>query len=344
MRFKLASVLFGSMLCAGCALVEDSAHNVVVAMRTPIAEHRESARNRRWAEAAWDSVCSAGPGAYTKDHVEGFKDGFAEYLFRGGDGESSLVAPLHYRQIKYQSPEGYAAIQDWFSGYRHGASAARASGARQWITGPSALQPDSPQALAAEFQSPPSIPQNFEIQRAESNPPKAERRGTGPSVLPPDPPRALTAESHSPLPIPQTFEIQRAELSPPKAERRVTGPSVLPPDPPRATAESHSPLPIPQKFESQRAKLSPPKIERGAPGPSALPPDPPRLPPPLLQNFETQRSEPGAPKTDIRVALRRPVATATTIGPRVRIGAISDSSSHAIPARVAIIRVTSQPN
>ena len=63
------------------------------------------------------------------DHAEGFKDGFAEYLFRGGDGESNLVAPLHYRQIKYQSPEGYAAIQDWFSGYRHGASAARASGA-----------------------------------------------------------------------------------------------------------------------------------------------------------------------------------------------------------------------
>lgn len=220
MRFRLASVLFGCMLCSGCALVEDCARNVILAMRTPIAEHREIARNRRWAEAAWVSVCSAEPGVYTKDHGEGFKDGYAEYLFRGGDGESSLVAPLHYRQIKYQSPQGYAAIQDWFSGYRHGASAARLSGTRHWITGPSALPPDPHRSLAAEIHPPPPIPQNFEIQRSES----------------------------------------------------------------------------------------------------------------------------GAPKVDLRVALRPPAATAAAIGPIIRIGAISDGSSHAIRARVATIRTVSQEN
>jgi hypothetical protein len=214
-------MLFGwSMLCSGCALMEDAARNSIQAIRTPIEEHRESARNRRWAEAAWESVCSAGPANYTMDHAQGFKDGYAEYLFRGGDGESSLVAPLHYRNAKYQSPEGYAAIQDWFSGYRHGASAARESGAREWITGPSALPPDSHRSLAAETHPPPQIPQIIESQRGEPSAPKTERRITGPSPSTSDSHRSLAAEFHPP-PIPQIFEIQHGESSTPKVDRRV---------------------------------------------------------------------------------------------------------------------------
>src|SRR5689334_10166549 len=123
---------------SGCAFMEDGTRNLVLCAKKPIEIHHEKARNREWAEQAWLGVSRNAN--YSPDYAQGFKDGFAEYLFRGGDGEISLAPPLHYRNIRYQTAEGYAAIQDWFSGYRHGTLVARDSGARQWITGPSALR------------------------------------------------------------------------------------------------------------------------------------------------------------------------------------------------------------
>src|SRR5207253_2989079 len=136
MRRALALALFGlSTFGSGCALIEDASRNACVSILTPVEKRREWSRNYQWAEAAWEQV--GGPGTHSDDYAAGFKDGFAEYLFRGGDGEPPLVAPLRYRRYRYQTAEGYATINDWFAGYRHGAAAARSSGAREWITGPS---------------------------------------------------------------------------------------------------------------------------------------------------------------------------------------------------------------
>lgn len=146
MRPAYALTLFGwCILCSGCALIEDGSRNVCVALSTPIETHRENARNRKWAEAAWQKVCfSSGIGPRTEDYARGFKDGYAEYLYRGGDGEPPLIAPLRYRHFRYQTENGYRAIEDWFAGYRHGASVARDTGARNWVTGPSGLHMDAP--------------------------------------------------------------------------------------------------------------------------------------------------------------------------------------------------------
>jgi hypothetical protein len=146
MRHALGlALMILSITSSGCALVQDSCRNVCVSLKTPLEEHREKARNRQWAEAAWQQVaCTrnlSGVGrGFSEDYANGFKDGFAEYLFRGGDGEPPLVAPLRYRDTRYQTEQGYHAVQDWFAGYRHGAAMARDSGARRWITGPSSLQ------------------------------------------------------------------------------------------------------------------------------------------------------------------------------------------------------------
>jgi hypothetical protein len=141
MRPARALLLLGlSIVSSGCALMEDATRNAYVALSTPYEVHREIARNRRWAEAAW--LMAGGQEPHSEDYAQGFKDGFVEYLYRGGDGEPPLVAPLHYRHARYQTPLGYQAIQDWFAGYRQGAAAAKASGARQWITGPSSLPTD----------------------------------------------------------------------------------------------------------------------------------------------------------------------------------------------------------
>src|SRR5438105_8040426 len=153
-----------SMLGSGCALAQDATRNLVMSVKIPIEVHQEKARNRQWAEAAWLSACAAEKTSHSGDYAHGFKDGYAEYLFHGGDGEVPLTPPLHYRNTRYQTPEGYAAIQDWFNGYRHGTMVARDSGARQWITGPSALQSGLtniivPGPLPAQA-DPPRLPQS----------------------------------------------------------------------------------------------------------------------------------------------------------------------------------------
>ena len=142
MRSAYALVLLGlSILSSGCALIEDTNRNLFVALSTPIETHREMARNRSWADAAWQKErCTQGFVERSDDYAQGFKEGYAEYLFRGGDGEPPLVAPLRYRHIRYQNANGYLAIENWFAGYRHGAAIARDTGARSWVTGPSGLQ------------------------------------------------------------------------------------------------------------------------------------------------------------------------------------------------------------
>ena len=142
MRFvAILLLLSSSLLGSGCALVEDGTRDICLSISAPIHELRERSRNEEWAETAWQQINETEAAAsYSEDFAVGFKNGYAEYLFRGGDGEPPLVAPLSYRHVSYQTPAGYAAISDWFMGYRRGAATARAGGARDWITGPSSLR------------------------------------------------------------------------------------------------------------------------------------------------------------------------------------------------------------
>ena len=141
-----------SLLGSGCALVEDGSRNICYSICSTIETHKEKKRNREWAESAWVDVCgSLAPEQRTEDYAEGFKDGYTQYLFRGGDGEPPPVAPSHYRHLRYQTPGGYRAIEDWFAGYRHGTAEARESGARKWITGPSALQAERHESVLPDL-------------------------------------------------------------------------------------------------------------------------------------------------------------------------------------------------
>ena len=51
----------------------------------------------------------------------GFQDGFADFLYAGGNGEPPVVPPWYYRRTVYETPEGLASTEEWFAGYRHGA-------------------------------------------------------------------------------------------------------------------------------------------------------------------------------------------------------------------------------
>src|SRR5262245_745607 len=122
MRVPFALWVSGlALLSPGCVLVTDATHLVAYKTSQSWNEYWERSRNRTWARAAWDEVRAADPQhPYSDDYALGFADGFETYLYKGGTGEPPPMAPPRYRKLRYQTAEGYRAIEDWFAGYRHG--------------------------------------------------------------------------------------------------------------------------------------------------------------------------------------------------------------------------------
>ncbi len=84
----------------------------------------------------WDEICTRDGDVYSRHYRRGFFDGFKDFMDAGGSGDPPTLPPRSYWRIYYQNPEGHEAIQDWFEGWRHGASIARASGVRDYVTLP----------------------------------------------------------------------------------------------------------------------------------------------------------------------------------------------------------------
>jgi hypothetical protein len=186
----------------------------------------EQNRNRRWAEEAWEHVAREHPaGAFSLDYADGFRDGFACYLYRGC-ADVPPLPPRRYRGIKYQTPAGYRAIEDWFAGYRHGGTVAQQGGYRDWITGPSSLRSTGeaahpevvhPEVVAPAPVAPPGVPLPVPAPKAgandgESTPvplPDAQRQSKPPSLPPPLP----LEEARRPAPPSSPREPSRPEMA-----------------------------------------------------------------------------------------------------------------------------------
>lgn len=292
MRRALALLLFAtSMTGSGCALIEDGARNSCLMTCSPVREHREMARNYRWADAAWSQIHAPAPGvAYTPDYIAGFKDGYAEYLFRGGDGEPPLSAPNRYRRLRYQTQEGHQAVQDWFHGYRHGATAARESGARQWITNPTSLNgpPRAPEGpLPLDLPRPTPLPDPTTIEPIPA--PKKE-------VVPP-----LTTTS-DPITI---------EVVPPMPPRNDAIPRWFAPKMPTETIDASNVPDNPPLFAPIETQPRPTDAPKAAPAPIDRPATRSMIAP--AQHVAPQRPENHreitAPESSIRRAIAvRPVS------------------------------------
>lgn len=131
-------------LASGCSLVTSAARNVIVETRLCLDDLAEHNRNRKWAQAAWNQVCCESGEVAGKDYEHGFKDGFLDYLEGGGNGEPPTLPPKRYWQSCYQTPQGRQAVQDWFSGFRHGAAVAREDGYRDLVTLPCSVHRPRP--------------------------------------------------------------------------------------------------------------------------------------------------------------------------------------------------------
>jgi hypothetical protein len=94
-----------------------------------------------WAKDAWQKVWAewhreAPDRPYPHDFAKGFVEGYVDYIDAGGNGEPPRAAPFRYRLVPYKNPAGVQAAQEWFAGFRYGASVAEASGLREVILVP----------------------------------------------------------------------------------------------------------------------------------------------------------------------------------------------------------------
>jgi hypothetical protein len=102
----LIPLLLGLSLC-GCATLQDYHYNVVQRCRADSA-FKES--------YGWWSGCS-------HDYQDGWKQGYYD-LSTGQCEELPATPPHKYWNAHYQSLDGRAAIEDWYSGWQDGATAA----------------------------------------------------------------------------------------------------------------------------------------------------------------------------------------------------------------------------
>ena len=139
------AALCAVVLCAlnvGCGLATNFTRVLVFETAQTVDDKLACIHHRRAADAAWDDARRADPQqTHTEDYARGFKVGFADYLYADGTTAPPPVPPRRYWKTHYQTPQGHRAIEDWYAGYAQGATAARESNGRQWITVPSSLAP-----------------------------------------------------------------------------------------------------------------------------------------------------------------------------------------------------------
>jgi hypothetical protein len=228
-RWAVCLLGLGLLGSAGCGVVYNISRTVSSHVSSSVNDCLERQRNRRWAEAVWLKVCAAAPpGAYALDYHDGFVDGFAEYLYRGGTGQPSLP-PCRYRWFTYRSPEGSHAVVDWYAGYRHGVSVAKEGGYRRFVTVPLPPPPGPPGHPPAPPGYPPAPPGH----------PPAPGFVPGPAGLP----RPVPGNAFPPGPAsPEALPPPREPEAEPEAQEEPPAPA---PDPDPEPEPEPEPAPDP---------------------------------------------------------------------------------------------------
>lgn len=278
MRGLFTPILAGlALLAAGCTVASDAVYTVTARTHQAFNDARERHRDHQLAAAAWDQFRQANPDApASKDFADGFRDGYAEHLYRGVVRPPTL-APSRYRSVKYQSPAGYQAAEEWMAGFARGIDAAKASGWRTYITGP--------------------------------------LLGRGPETVPVPP--APVPDPHTPVPIPPVPAPEGAvpvPLPPPTPEKPAgpqarAGEGARPVDRARPAREPVATIPfvIPKPETSPPAARKPAALAPSARSATVIPPVTPdlrpraeavRLPaplPPVIPVKHVERAAPAGP-------------------------------------------------
>lgn len=132
-----AAALALTAVHAGCTWQNYALENIWYEPKEVHAQNHNEDHYRRIGRRRFEEIQTvAGCPAYSDAYAEGFEDGFADYVFAGGNGEPPAMIPRKYRQSKFDNPAGAAAIQEWIAGFRHGAQEGMASGLRVLVLRP----------------------------------------------------------------------------------------------------------------------------------------------------------------------------------------------------------------
>lgn len=149
---------------SGCLLAEHTARNLFNEPTELLDNKKITRQLRHESRAVWQQVCQQHPArTFTADFVDGFQDGYCDYLESGGTAQPPAVPPVKYRRSRYMSVEGHAQIQDYFCGFKYGMDIAVVSGKRELITVPILLPEPPPQppvqARQVPLQAVPRMPE-----------------------------------------------------------------------------------------------------------------------------------------------------------------------------------------
>lgn len=133
-----ALILLGTVLQTGCTVCRYAQLISVDEPKqycTKLDREVSLATYRSLADEAWGASQSCCPEDCTEsDFLWGFREGFAQYVYAGGNGEPPALPPRVYWQTDMRTAAGSAAAQSWFEGYRVGARVARDGGYRRTAT------------------------------------------------------------------------------------------------------------------------------------------------------------------------------------------------------------------
>ncbi len=175
---KTSWIHIGLVLIAsssGCSFYVFGIHNMVHAPVEAWNDCKQKIQFRKIARSVWKEYESSQPHEFSKYYIDGFEEGFVDYLFAGGRGEPPAIPPWIYRSTHFDTPEGPQAIEDWYAGFRHGVREAQASGIRNWVVKPISLPPfEEPGIPATPRDSRPTAETTEEILPQPRTIPKGE--------------------------------------------------------------------------------------------------------------------------------------------------------------------------
>jgi hypothetical protein len=215
-------VLLLSPLSGGCAgLFHIGTRNLLYEAHLEKDSLIEQHYFRHLAQQAWAENQQNCPGKhFAPDYECGFKDGFVDYLYAGGNGEPPALLPKRYLRYHEQRNRGCQGLMDWYTGFRHGAAVAHDSGLRKSFVIALPPSPAPPPPLPGAFHPVATPVENTPLPEPADLPmpkkdapattqPTAERSSSastekeGPDFSRADPEEEPVARSRSDEPIPE---------------------------------------------------------------------------------------------------------------------------------------------